>query len=407
MSFYTFRHCNLLSSSYWIISFFVLISSSWMSDDTTSHAFLTPNTYQPYHHHHHHHHLQNTNFGRHEQQQQQCRYLTLLSSSSSSSSGTENNDINNQEEEEEGIRLNKVFKETHSRRQADTLITAGRVSVNGKPVVNRGGFKVIPYVDTVELDGVIVKGWEEMNGCFQTNKKSSPKEGGGGKNKKKKESSGTTMIDNLDYFDYVKYWKPKGVICTTDRSVKHNIIDEIINVDGFKPKHRVYPVGRLDKDTSGLILLTSNGKLPNSALRGKFKQPKTYQVFVNRPFTKQHIQQLRDGIVITTVAQRDNKKAEPLTAKTRSCEVIQIDTYGVQMTLVEGRNRQIRKMMEALDLRVEELHRMHFMGLNLHPLERPGDWVHLDAKEMNVVKNVLCHANDGDGESDDDDGNLL
>ena len=148
-------------------------------------------------------------------------------------------------------------------------------------------------------------------------------------------------------------------------------------------------MGRLDKDSSGLILLTSDGRLPNSALRSNRKQPKVYEVFVDGPGVREeHLQRLRDGIVITTVAQRD-QKSKSLTAKTLPCKVERIGLYGLQITLVEGRNRQIRRMLDALGYRVRELHRVQFMGISLDPLQGPGEWEALGDKDMRVLANVL------------------
>ena len=157
-----------------------------------------------------------------------------------------------------GIRLNKVFKATYSRRQADALIESGRVSVNGRPVDSKGGFLVVPYVDEIQLDGKTIEGWEEMNRIHQQ------QEGDG------RETKANLAQTSLEY---VKYWKPIGVTCTTDPQIAGNIIKEIQR-DGYNPKHRVFPVGRLDKSTSGIILLTSDGQLVNSALRSKHKRPK-------------------------------------------------------------------------------------------------------------------------------------
>jgi 23S rRNA pseudouridine2604 synthase len=286
--------------------------------------------------------------------------------------------------EEDGIRLNKVFKATHSRREADALIESGRVSVNGKPVQAKGGFKVIPFVDHVALDGIPIQGWEAMNG-FATKQKQNAV------TPKKEPKKSPPITASTRNFEYIKYYKPRGVTCTTDRSIKSNIIDDLIQKRGYQPKHRVYPVGRLDKDTSGLILLTSDGRLPNSALRGQFKQPKIYQVYVDKPLQPNDLRKLRDGVVITTVAQRDGG-GKALTAPTLPCRVEPISSRGVTMTLVEGRNRQIRKMMQALGYEVVELHRIQFMGITLDPLTRAGEWVNLNDSEMKMVQDVLERA---------------
>ena len=180
---------------------------------------------------------------------------------------------------DEGIRLNKVFKATHSRREADKLIESGRVSINGIPITTKGGMKVIPYQDTITLDGQVVHGWEQMNAIQSINHQDDQVEG-------------RSSYLNTESFEYVKYFKPLGVTCTTDQRIQSNIIDAIQS-DGYNPRHRVYPVGRLDKETSGLILLTSDGRIVNSVLRGERKQPKVYKVMVNGRLEDSHLEQLR------------------------------------------------------------------------------------------------------------------
>lgn len=264
------------------------------------------------------------------------------------------------------IRLNKVFKKTHSRRQADDLIASGRVTVNGQPV-HSAGQQVTPFQDIVQLDGNVIQGWEALNHL--------------------------DTESNDQVFEYIKYWKPLGVTCTTDSRIPGNLIGAL-REDGCNPKSRIFPVGRLDKETSGLIIMTSDGRLPNAALRGKFKQPKTYLVRANRPVSREDVQRLRDGVVITTIAQRDGNRGKPLTAPTLPCEVRQSrkDARVLEITLVEGRNRQIRKMMEATGYRVVNLHRKKFLTMSLDPLEGPGDWAHLSSEEMKIINNVLEQA---------------
>jgi len=160
------------------------------------------------------------------------------------------------------IRLNKVFKATHSRRQADVLIASGRVTVNGLPVDPKG-MMVQPFEDVIHMDGKEVTGWESMN----------------------------ALTDEQE-FQYIKYWKPIGVVCTTDRRIEGNILDALESA-GYSSMNRVYPVGRLDKDSSGLILLTNDGRLPNSLLRERERKAKVYIVRVNRPFEQADLQQLR------------------------------------------------------------------------------------------------------------------
>lgn len=278
-------------------------------------------------------------------------------------------DNNNVESSYQAIRLNKIFKATHSRRQADDLIASGRVTINGDPP-DSAAHRVKPYSDIIRLDGQVVEGWEALNAC--------------------------TPQQNAEQdvaFEYIKYWKPCGVICTTDRSIPQNILDRL-EEDGYRPDHRVYPVGRLDKETSGLILLTSDGRLPNSALRGRFKQPKRYDVLVNQPLTSREVQELRDGVVITTQAQRDRKRSEPLTARTKPClvDVSRKDRRRLRITLVEGRNRQIRKMIGALGLHVVALRRYEFMDIGLDPLRGPGEWAPLSLEELEIVSQVISSA---------------
>jgi 23S rRNA pseudouridine2604 synthase len=271
-----------------------------------------------------------------------------------------------------GIRLNKVFKATHSRREADKLISSGRVTVNGQPV--SAGQRVIPFEDMIRLDDEPVFGWEAFNALDESR------------------SDDNTVNQSPDtVFEYIKYWKPIGVICTTDRRIPDNIIDSLAS-DGYQADHRIYPVGRLDQDTSGLILLTSDGRLPNAVLRGEHKQPKTYRVTVHKPITDADIDALRQGVVITTVAQRDGKRPPPLTARTKPCQVQRIHPTSVYMTIIEGRNRQVRKMMGALSYEVTRLERESFAGLTLAPLRGPGDWAKLDQQELTMIQSILKRA---------------
>ena len=173
------------------------------------------------------------------------------------------------------IRLNKAFKATHSRRQADALIASGRVTVNNMDVDEKG-IMVTPFVDEIRLDGQVVCGWESLNAIPQ----------------QPANSNEEMTPSSQELFEYVKYWKPRGVTCTTDRRIEGNIIDEIAR-DGYKPEHRVYPVGRLDKDTSGLILLTNDGRLPNASLRQNKRREKVYNVLVDRPLRPEDIDRLK------------------------------------------------------------------------------------------------------------------
>jgi pseudouridine synthase len=366
----------------------------------------------------------------HPSKRQSSTVVVLHLAPISDDNGDENNG-HNTPREEEGIRLNKVFKATHSRREADALIASGRVAVNGKQVLEKGGFKVLPHRDVIALDGKVIEGWEDMNAfdiiVGRTTNHSPPpspqqqrQQGGGGgvtKNHHNHDGKQHSPVDDQQqqhyrqlpqpqqrkqkqrHFEYIKYWKPLGVTCTTD--LKDNIMDSILS-HGYMPRHRVYPVGRLDKESSGLILLTSDGRLPNAVLRGETKQPKLYRVMVDRAIEEGDMERLRNGIVITTVAQRDGKRAEPLTQRTKPCQVERCGGLRtVEMTLMEGRNRQIRKMMGALNHRVVKLQRTDFMGIQLERggsensnsgLRGPGDWATLDEEEMILVERALQSA---------------
>ena len=293
-------------------------------------------------------------------------------------------DDNNQQSNR--IRLNKVFKKTHSRREADRLIEEGRVSVNGEQVSTKGGFFVVPFVDEVSLDGKVVEGWEEMNYVAANDDAKSTNQ----RNSNKKNSNSKPK------FEYIKYWKPRGVICTTDPNIPGNIIEEMRIHDGYDPPVRVYPVGRLDKETTGIILLTSDGRLPNAALRKQHKRPKVYEVRVNPPIgapgsrKAQHaLEQLRNGVVISTETVRNGVR-KTLTAPTEPCQVEQINDQWIRITLREGRNRQVRKMTQAVGHRTVELERVSFAGIPLEPgLREPGDWDYLRGRELEIVQDMI------------------
>jgi 23S rRNA pseudouridine2604 synthase len=279
------------------------------------------------------------------------------------------------------IRLNKVFKATHSRRDADRMIQDGRVAVNGEVSF---GDMVVPFVDEISLDGNIIKDWEAMNGIVIQAASNAIKTLG--EENRPSPPSLTTIYENT--FEYVKYYKPTGVICTTDQRIKGNIIDALTQTSGYRPKHRVYPVGRLDKDSTGLILITSDGRLPNASLRREQKQPKVYRVRVDQPLQPNHLDELRSGVVITTVAQRDGK-SKTLTARTKPCIITSLGVRDVEITLQEGRNRQIRKMMGALGYEVIRLHRVGFGEIALDGDMKPGDWRELDDKELTWIRSIL------------------
>ena len=293
---------------------------------------------------------------------------------------------------EEGTRLNKCIPAL-SRRGADEAIKKGLVNVNGKVVSNPG--HRVSFKDKVTYEG--------RNQLWQERAKA----------KKTSISSQKTLEERN--FIYLKYWKPRGV-ANSDRSDPSNII----SAGGFHLfPQRVFTVGRLDKESTGLILLTSDGRVNHALLGTKHEndpivgdkvvhgsvKEKVYQVEVGpRAPTDEEITLLSEGVVITTEVQKDNNNAKRTTkqkkievsAKTLPCKIKRIgasDGTGdlsnrLQFTLVEGRNRQIRRMIETLGLTVLTLHRTTFAGITLRGLSE-GNWKELDENEMETMKRSI------------------
>lgn len=222
----------------------------------------------------------------------------------------------------EGIRLNKYIASSGlcSRREADTLIENGKVTINGEPAVQ--GNKV--------FDGDVVK------------------------------VSGRTITPDDDMI-YIAFNKPLGVTCTTDRRDPSNIIDYI----GFKD--RIFPVGRLDKNSSGLILLTNDGSIVNRLLRAENGHEKEYLVTVNRPYDKAFIKEMESGVPV-------------LGQLTLPCKLKPAGDKTFRIILHQGLNRQIRRMCEYLGYKVTRLKRIRFMNIQLGDLET-GKWRYLTAEE--------------------------
>ena len=222
----------------------------------------------------------------------------------------------------EGIRLNKYIASSGlcSRREADTLIENGKVTING--VVAVQGSKV--------LDGDVV----EVNG-----RKVTPE----------------------DDMVYIAFNKPLGITCTTDTRDPSNIIDYI----GFDD--RIFPVGRLDKNSSGLILLTNDGSNVNKLLRAENGHEKEYLVTVNRPYDKAFIKSMESGVPV-------------LGQLTLPCKIKPAGDKTFKIILHQGLNRQIRRMCEYLGYKVTKLKRIRFMNIMLGDLET-GKWRYLTAAE--------------------------
>ncbi|MFB9119646.1 23S rRNA pseudouridine(2604) synthase RluF [Bergeyella porcorum] len=229
------------------------------------------------------------------------------------------------------IRINKYLSEVGycSRRAADKLLEEGRITINGK--IPELGTKVSAK-DDIRVDGVSI---------------SKPK----------------------DEHIYIALNKPIGIVCTTDTKREKNNIVDFIN----HPK-RIFPIGRLDKPSEGLILLTSDGDIVNKILRARNNHEKEYIVRVNKPITPQFIEKMSKGVPI-------------LDTITRECEVEQLDTLSFRIILTQGLNRQIRRMCEYLGYEVKKLKRIRIM--NIH-LDMPiGQWRELTKQELAELQELI------------------
>ncbi|MCL4134707.1 UNVERIFIED_CONTAM: hypothetical protein GTU68_013022, partial [Idotea baltica] len=229
-------------------------------------------------------------------------------------------------------RINKFLSEAGycSRRAADKLIEEGRVTINGG--VPEMGTK-ISEGDEVAVDGKLI---------------TRPKE----------------------EFIYIALNKPVGIVCTTDVNVeKDNIIDFVNH-----PK-RIFPIGRLDKPSEGLIFLTNDGDMVNKILRARNNHEKEYIVSVNKPVTNNFIQRMGMGVPI-------------LETITKKCFVEQIGKYDFRIILTQGLNRQIRRMCEHLDYRVTKLKRVRIMNVKL---DTPvGKWRNLSNSELAEINRLVA-----------------
>ena len=234
---------------------------------------------------------------------------------------------------ERGIRINKFFTEQGacSRREADQLVKDGRVTINDRVAVL--GDRVGPE-DVVKKDGAVVA-W------------------------------GNPPI-------YIKYHKPVGVTTTSESHVPDNIIAAVGHGE------RIFPIGRLDKDSSGLILLTNDGDIVNRILRAEYAHEKEYVVQVHRPFDGAFLSRMAEGVVI-------------LGERTRTCRLMQTGPREFRIVLTEGRNRQIRRMCHVLGYRVVTLHRIRIMNVTVGGL-RAGQWKNLTEAERGALFRALNEA---------------
>jgi len=228
-------------------------------------------------------------------------------------------------------RINKYLSEAGfcSRREADKLIEQGRVTINDK--IPAMGTKVSPG-DIVKVDGKSI------------NKEDEPK-------------------------IYLAFNKPVGIVCTTDTGVEKDNIIDFINY----PK-RIFPIGRLDKASEGLIFLTDDGDIVNKILRASNNHEKEYVVTVNKPITSTFIERMRRGVPI-------------LNTVTKKCEVERLGNYDFKIILTQGLNRQIRRMCEYLEYDVVALRRIRIMNIKLDiPV---GTWREFTKTELEVLNDML------------------
>ncbi|PMH41808.1 23S rRNA pseudouridine synthase F [Vibrio sp. 10N.286.49.B3] len=229
-------------------------------------------------------------------------------------------------QESQQKRLNKYISETGfcSRREADRLIDAGRVTINGN--IPEMGTKVLPG-DNVCIDGKPVKSKELPI--------------------------------------YIALNKPTGITCTTERDVPGNIVDFIGH------RKRIFPIGRLDKPSDGLIFLTNDGDIVNKILRAGNNHEKEYVVRVDKPITQHFLDKMASGVEI-------------LDTVTLPCKVTKETQYSFRITLTQGLNRQIRRMCEALGFEVFKLRRVRIMNISLDGIPN-GKWRYLTEDEVSEI----------------------
>ena len=228
------------------------------------------------------------------------------------------------------VRINKFLSESGycSRREADRLIDQGRVTING--VVPEMGTKISP-TDEVRVNGELIK-------------------------------------EKKDERIYLAYNKPPGIECTTNLDVRDNIINEI------NYPERIFPIGRWDKASEGLLFLTNDGDIVNKILRARNNHEKEYVVTVNRTITDRFIEQMANGIPI-------------LDTITRKCKVERISKDVFRIVLTQGLNRQIRRMCEYLDYEVVALKRTRIINISLDlPI---GKYRLLTPKEMEDLNGLI------------------
>lgn len=235
----------------------------------------------------------------------------------------------------ESVRINKYMSQCGicSRREADRMLSEGRILVNGE-VPEKG--TMVTENDTIIVDGRKVSG------------------------------PAREVV--------IAFHKPLGVVCTTSKDEPDNVIDYIDFPE------RIYPVGRLDKDSTGILLLTNNGQLMDDILRGRYEHEKEYEVTVDRPVTDSIWDAMEQGVPI-------------LDTMTKPCRVIKRDGKCFTIILTQGLNRQIRRMCEYFGYRVRRLKRVRIMNIELGSLPE-GKWRYLSEKELAELKKICEKSHD-------------
>lgn len=234
---------------------------------------------------------------------------------------------------QETKRINKYLSEVGfcSRRQADTLVSENRVTINGKPA--EMGAQVSDD-DDIAVDGKPI-----------------------GKRK--------------NDFVYLAFNKPVGIECTTNTKIKDNVIDYV------NYPERIFPIGRLDKDSEGLLLMTNDGDIVNKILRARNNHEKEYIVRVDKPVNDRFIKRMSQGVPI-------------LDTMTKKCKVEKINANTFKIYLTQGLNRQIRRMCEYLGYEVKALQRVRIINIGLDvPV---GKYRELTSKELKELNQLISHS---------------
>lgn len=240
--------------------------------------------------------------------------------------------------ENNGVRINKFLSEAGvcSRREADRKIENGEVAINDRIAVT--GDRVMPD-DVVYVNGRPVQKEEEM------------------------------ILLALN--------KPVGIVCTAEKMEKNNVIDFL------KYPKRVYPVGRLDKDSEGLLLLTNNGEIVNKIMRAGNMHEKEYIVTLNKPVSDSFVRGMAGGVPLVE-----------LDTTTRKCKVEKIGNRKIRIVLTQGLNRQIRRMCEYFGYRVERLERVRIMNIKLGDL-KPGEYRNVTQEEYEKLLKLIKTSSNG------------